>query len=37
MRRKFTSAEVILLFVLLPLLLLGMVACVLGIVYSAIA
>lgn len=37
MRRKFTTAEVFLLFVALPLLLLGMVACVLGIVYSVIA
>jgi hypothetical protein len=34
MRRKFTSAEVFLLFIVLPLLLLGMAASVLGIIYS---
>ena len=33
MRRKFTSAEVILLFIVLPLLLLGMAASVLGIIF----
>jgi hypothetical protein len=33
MRRKFTTAEVFLLFVALPLLLLGMAASVLGIIY----
>lgn len=32
MRRKFTSAEVVLLFVVLPLLMLTMTACVLGII-----
>jgi hypothetical protein len=33
MRRKFTSAEVILLFIFLPLLLLTMAASVLGIIF----
>lgn len=33
MRRKFTSAEVILLFIVLPLLMLGMAASVLGIIF----
>lgn len=34
MRRKFTAAEVFLLFIGLPLLLLGMIACVLGIIIA---
>jgi len=33
MRRKYTTAEVFLLFIILPLLLLGMAACVLGIIF----
>lgn len=33
MRRKFTLAEVVLLFIALPLLMLAMAACVLGIIY----
>ena len=33
MRRKFTTAEVFLLFVALPLLMLTMTACVLGIIF----
>lgn len=33
MRRKFTTAEVFLLFIILPLLLLGMAASVLGIIF----
>jgi hypothetical protein len=37
MRRKFTSAEVVLLFVVLPLLLIVMIACVLGLVISAVS
>jgi len=36
MRRKFTSAEVFLLFIFLPLLLIGMVGCVIGIVLDVI-
>jgi hypothetical protein len=37
MRRKFTSAEVVLLFIVLPFLLLVMTACVLGLVIAAIS
>lgn len=33
MRRKFTTAEVFLLFIFLPMLLIAMAACVLGIIY----
>jgi hypothetical protein len=35
MRRKFTSAEVVLLFIFLPLLLIGMAGCVIGIIVAA--
>jgi len=34
MKRKFTSAEVFLLFIFLPILLLAMVGCVLGIIIA---
>jgi hypothetical protein len=34
MRRKFTSAEVFLLFIFLPLLLIGMTGCVIGIIVA---
>jgi len=34
MRRKFTAAEIVLLFIGLPLLLILMAACVIGIVLS---
>lgn len=33
MRRKFTAAEVFLLFIALPLLMLAMAVCVLGIIF----